>query len=1065
MFDRIIRFSLKNRTFVVAAAALLLVYGYVVIRGLPVDVFPDLNRPTVTIMTEAGGLSPEEVEVLITQPIEVALNGAPGVRRVRSTSGIGLSVVYVEFDWDVEIMRARQLTAERLQLAAERLPEGATPTMGPISSIMGEIMLVGLYSETGETKPMDVRAAADWQVRQRLLTIPGVSQVIPIGGGVKQVQVLVAPTKLAAAGLTLEDVERAAGESQSNTTGGFLERKAQEYLIRNISRTTSVDDIKATVVGVKDGVPILLGQVAEVVEAPQVKRGDAAVGVKDAKTGKSRVGEAVILSVQKQPGANTVELTREIERVLAELQEKSLPKDVRVQILFKQASFIKAAVSNVEDALRDGAILVIVILFLFLLNFRTTFITLTAIPLSFVVTAVVLKGFGLTVNTMTLGGLAVAIGELVDDAIVDVENVFRRLKDNRHKPEGERLPALTVVYRASSEVRSSIVFATVVVILVFVPLFAMSGIEGRLFAPLGVAYIVAILASLVVSLTVTPVLAYYLLPKARVMGHEKDGFLVRFLKARQRAVLGWTLAHPWKVMAGAAALVLAAGAAVPFMGREFLPEFNEGTVTVNLLSVPGTSLSESNRIGDVAQELILQVPEAVTTGRRTGRAELDEHAEGVHYTEIDVDLRSSRRSRGQVLADLRERLSRLPGVVVNVGQPISHRLDHLLSGVRAQIAVKIFGSDLDQLRAKAEEVRNAMAAVPGVVDLQVEKQVLIPQIAIRVDRQRAKAFGIQPARLTATLEAALAGKVVGQILDGQKTYDILVRYDEASRRDAEAIGGMLVDTPLGGKVKLSLVAEVIESSGPNQVSRENAQRRIVVSANVGGGRDLGAVVREIQQSIGRNVDLAGHFVTYGGQFESQRQATRLIGILSIFSLGVIFIVLYSHFRDYRIVLQILLNIPLALIGSVTAILITDRVFSIATLVGFITLCGIASRNTIMMISHYIHLVREEGETFDEKMIVRGSLERLVPVLMTAFTAGLALVPLVLAKGQPGKEILYPVAVVILGGLTSATVLDMVVTPAVFFKFGRKALAKYAASRQETFHDKESTDVRPTQIAS
>jgi CzcA family heavy metal efflux pump len=1064
MFDRIIRFALKNRTLVVAGAALLVVYGAVVIRQLPIDVFPDLNRPTVTIMTEAGGLSPEEVEVLVTRPLETALNGAPGVQRVRSTSGIGLSVVNVEFDWSTEIMRARQMTQERLQLAAEQLPEGVIPAMGPISSIMGEIMLIGLYSRAdgdARTAPMDIRTAADWSLRPRLLAIPGVAQVIAIGGGVKQYQVLIDPKKLAAASVTLEEVEAAAGLSQGNTTGGFLDRKSQEYLVRNLARTASIEDLAGTVVTLRNGVPITLRQVASIVEAPRVKRGDAGLGIKDEATGAVSVQPAVILSVQKQPGADTVALTRDIERVLAGARGTMLPADVEARTLFRQANFIRASVSNVEEALRDGAFLVVIVLFLFLLNFRTTVITLTAIPLSFVVTAIVMKMLGLSVNTMTLGGLAVAIGELVDDAIVDVENVFRRLKENRQRPPAEQLPVATVVYRASSEVRNSIVYATAVVILVFVPLFAMSGIEGRLFAPLGIAYIVAIVASLLVSLTVTPVLAYYLLPRAKVMAHERDGFLVRFLKRRQTSVLRWTLRHPRWVMGGAAALVIAAAATVPLLGRSFLPSFNEGTVTVNLLASPGTSLSESDRIGTLAESLILQVPEAISTGRRTGRAELDEHAEGVHYTEIDVDLRRSERDRDAILADLRTRLDVLPGVVVNIGQPISHRLDHLLSGVRAQIAVKIFGDDLDALRAKAEEVRAVMEGIGGVTDLQVEKQVPIPQLGIRVRRDEARNHGLQPGLLVERLEAALAGKVVGQVLDGQRTYDVVVRFAPEARTDPKAIEDILIDTP-AGRVPLRVLAEVIETAGPNQIVRENVQRRIVVSANVA-GRDLGGVVADIQRAVAARVNLAGFYLQYGGQFESQESATRRIALLSALSFVLIFLVLHSHFRDVRIVLQVLLNIPLALIGSVIAIWLTGGVLSVATLVGFITLCGIASRNTIMMISHYLHLIEEEGEGFDEHLIVRGSLERLVPVLMTAFTAGLALVPLVLAAGEPGKEILYPVAVVILGGLTSATLLDMVVTPVVFWTFGRPALARALAvrhSKKEKKSDVDSHDVDP-----
>ncbi len=1056
MFNYIIRFALRNRTLVVAGAALLVVYGYLVVRELPVDVFPDLNRPTVTIMTEAGGLSPEEVEVLVTRPLETSLNGAPGVQRIRSTSGVGLSIVYVEFDWSTDILRARQMTQERLQLAAEQLPTGVTPAMGPVSSIMGEIMLIGLYStEEGDarTAPMDIRTAADWGLRPRLLAIPGVAQVIAIGGGVKQYQVLVDPQRLAGAGVTLEEVENAAGLSQGNTTGGFLDRKSQEYLIRNLARTASIDDLAGTVVALRNGVPITLAQVATIVEAPRIKRGDAGVGLKDEVTGAVSVRPAVILSIQKQPGADTVALTAKVERALAETRGTVLPADVEAKVLFRQASFINASVSNVEEALRDGAILVVIVLFLFLLNFRTTIITLTAIPLSFVVAAIAMKVMGLSVNTMTLGGLAVAIGELVDDAIVDVENVFRRLRENRHLPPERRASVATVVYRASSEVRNSIVYATAVVVLVFVPLFAMTGIEGRMFAPLGVAYIVAILASLVVSLTVTPVLAYYLLPSAKVMAHQQDGFLVRFLKRRQTSVLHWTLRHPAWVIGAAVAMVLVAATTVPMMGRSFLPTFNEGTVTVNLLTSPGTSLSESDRIGGLAEALILEVPEAVSTGRRVGRAELDEHAEGVHYSEIDVDLRAAGRSRQAILADLRRRLDVLPGVVVNIGQPISHRLDHLLSGVRAQIAVKIFGDDLDALRGKAEDVRAVMATVAGVTDLQVEKQVLVPQLGVRVKRDEARNRGLQPGLLVERLEAALAGKVVGQVLDGQRTYDIVVRLDEAARADRTAIENILIETP-AGRVPLRILAEVVETSGPNQIVRENAQRRIVVSANVG-DRDLGSVVGDLQREIAARVDLAGFYVQYGGQFESQQSATRRIALLSLVSFLLIFLVLHSHFRDVRIVLQILLNIPLALIGAVAAIWLTDAVLSVATLVGFITLCGIASRNTIMMISHYIHLVQEEGEQFDERMIIRGSLERLVPVLMTAFTAGLALVPLVLAAGEPGKEILYPVAVVILGGLTSATLLDLVVTPVVFWKFGRPALAKALARSIADKKEKEA----------
>ena len=1054
MLNRLIEFSLRNRIFVLAAAVLLLFYGGVTLVKLPVDVFPDLNRPTVNIMTEAPGLAPEEVETLVTLPMETSLNGAPGVKRVRSNSGIGLSILYVEFDWGMDIYRARQLVQERLQLAAEKLPKGASPIMGPISSIMGEIMLIGLSSEDGKTAPMDIRSLADWTVRTRLLTIPGISQVIAIGGGVKQYQVLASPEKMAAYGVTLKQVMDAAEKSQVNTAGGFLEGANQEALVRNIGRTTSTEDIANAVVEMRKGVPILLKDVADVQFGRQVMRGDAGVNG----------GPAVIVSVQKQPGADTIKLTAEVEKALAEIQ-KGLPADVKITPLFKQGNFIKAAISNVEEAIRDGAIMVLIILVLFLLNVRTTFITLTAIPLSFVVAGLVFKWMGISINTMTLGGLAVAIGELVDDAIVDVENVFRRLRENRHADVPR--PPLRVIYEASTEVRNSIVYATILVVLVFIPLFALGGIEGKLFAPLGVAYITSILASLVVSLTVTPALCSYLLPKMKRMQHEKDSWLVRKLKGfDERFILHYTLRHPYAVMGIALVLVVGSFALYPMMGKEFLPEFNEGTATINVLSAPGTSLKQSNRIAQIAENLLKEVPEVISVGRRTGRAELDEHAEGVHYTEIDVDFKKTGRKREQILEDVRAKLGQIPGIVFSVGQPISHRLDHLLSGVRAQIAVKIFGENLDALRAAAAQAEGVMKTIPGVVDLQIEKQVLMPQVKVQVNREKAKLYGVQIGELNESLETALNGRNVAQVLDGQKTYNVVVRYDEKSRNDAEAMRRMLIDagtqssaTKIEGengskaerevpqKVPLALLADVLEGKGPNIINRENVQRRIVVQANVS-GRDLGSVVKEIQDKINAQVHLpTGFFISYEGQFQSQQEATRLIGILSIATLAAMFLVLYSHFRSTMIVAQILLNIPLAFIGGLILTWLLVGKVSIATLVGLICLSGIASRNTIMMISHYLHLMQHEGEKFDKRMIVRGSLERLVPVTMTALTAGLALIPLALAAGEPGKEILFPVAVVILGGLISSTLLDMAVTPAVFYKFGRKAAEEYVAREE------------------
>ncbi|MCB1095990.1 MAG: efflux RND transporter permease subunit [Verrucomicrobiae bacterium] len=1030
MLDKLIQFSLRNRLLVLVVSVMVMAYGIVTALRLPVDVFPDLNRPTVTLLTEAEGLAPEEVETLVTFPLETALNGLPGVLRVRSNSGVGLSIIFVEFDWNMPILTARQIIQERLQPAAEQLPAGIRPVMGPISSLMGEILLIGLHSESGDTKPMDIRSIADWELRPRLLSVPGVSQVIPIGGGVKQYQVLASPEKMAAFNVSLQEVEEAARLSQSNSAGGFLENVNQEALVRNIGRSASLDDLANSVVTEREGTPILLKDVAEVKFGRQVMRGDAGVNG----------SPAVIMAVQKQPGIDTVRLTKEIEAALEGIRA-SLPADVKLEELFKQATFIEAAIANVEEAIRDGAIMVAIVLFLFLLNFRTTFITLTAIPLSFVVTVIIFKLIGQSINTMTLGGIAVAIGMVVDDAIVDVENVFRRLRENRHLANPK--PVLRVIAQASSEVRNSILYATLVIILVFVPLFALGGIEGRLFAPIGVATVISMIASFIVSLTVIPALASYLLPRMSRMHSEKDGFVVRGLKAfDRRFLLISALNHPWLVMSVTLVIMTGSFALFPMMGREFLPAFNEGTATIGLLSAPGTSLEQSNRIGTIAEKLLLTVPEVISTGRRTGRAELDEHAEGVHSSEIDVDFRKSDRSREEVLGDVRDKLSQIPGTVQNIGQPISHRLDHMLSGVRAQIAVKLYGNDLETLRSKASEIESAMRSIPGVVDLQIEKQVAIPQVQVRINREKAKAYGIRVAELNELLMTALNGDTVERIIDGQRVYDIVVRYSEESRNSVSAIKQTLIDIGKGRKIPLSLVADVNEATGANVINRENVQRRIVVSANAS-GRDLGSVVEDIQQEIDAKVALPqGYFVAYEGQFQSQQEASKLIGILSIVVAFAIFLLLYSHFRSFMLVGQILLNIPLAFIGGLAATYFLVGTVSIATLVGLITLAGIASRNTIMMISHYLHLMKHEGESFDFKMIVRGSLERLVPVSMTAAVAGLALIPLALAAGQPGKEILHPVAVVILGGLVSSTLLDMIVTPAVFYKFGRSAALKY-----------------------
>jgi len=1052
VLNAIIRFSLHNRVLVLAAAALLAAYGLFTAMRLPTDVLPDLNRPTVTVMTEAPGLAPEEVETQVTFHLETALNGAVGVERVRSTSGLGLSVVYVEFAWGTDIRYDRQVVQERLNQVAEKLPPGVIPVMGPISSIMGEIMLLGLRSEG--LPPREVRSLADWTIRPALLSVAGVAQVTVMGGEVKQFQVLADPEKLRRYDLTLTDLEEAIERANENSGGGFIVGGSQELVVRNLGRVSSVSDIEASLVATRSsqGVtrPILVRDVATVREggAP-IKRGD---GSMDGRA-------AIIMAIQKQPGADTRELTARIDHTIEQLRP-ALPKDLVINAdLFRQSHFIQAAIENVVEALRDGSILVVIVLVLFLLNFRTTFITLTAIPLSLLTTALVFKFFGQSINTMTLGGIAVAIGELVDDAIVDVENVFRRLRENRHSSAPR--PAMQVVYEASSEIRGSIVYGTAIVLLVFLPLFALSGIEGRLFRPLAVAYIVSILASLIVSLTVTPALASYLLPNMKRMAEEKDGLVLRACKRFARLLYRVTLPRPWTVIGVALGMVLLGVFLVTRLGSEFLPAFNEGTATINVVADPGISLAESDRLGAQAEELLLSVPEVKSTGRRTGRAEQDEHAEGVHYSEIDVDFwvpedttapeahatvegrkpPATIRDKQVVLAEIRERLETLPGVSVGVGQPISHRIDHLLSGVRAQIVVKISGHDLNTLRNLGEEARAAMNGIPGVVDLQVEKQVLVPQVRIRVNRELAARVGFMPADLVRTLETALKGRVLSQVLDGLKSYDLVLMLDESVRNDIRRLNDVRLISPTGAVVLLSDVAGLSETPGPNQISRENVQRRIVVSANVQ-GRDLGRTVADIQDSIAMDLPPekmpAGYTLTIGGQFEAQQSATRLILLLGGLSLVAMFAVLYSHFRSARMVIQVMLNIPFAFIGSALALWLARETFSVASLVGFISLCGIASRNGILMISHYLHLMTHEGMEFGREMVIRGSQERVAPVLMTALTTGLGLVPLVLASGQPGKEILYPVALVVLGGLTTSTFLDFCITPAVFLRFGCKA---------------------------
>lgn len=1034
MLNAIIRFALRQRLLVIAAALFLVGYGTWQAMKAQIDVFPDLNRPRVVIMTEAPGLAPEEVETLITFPIETTMNGANGVQAVRSSSGVGISVVYVEFDWGTDIYNDRQIVNERLQLVQERMPEGVKPTLAPISSIMGQILMLGMWSDNNSTEPLELRTLGDWVVRQRLLTIPGVSQVFTMGGGRKQFQVLVDPDAMLRYGVTLHEVKQAVQNSNENATGGYLDEQGpNELLVRALGRVQSIEDLQKVVVTMREGRPIALAQIARVVEGPQVKRGDSAAFVRG-DDGKFSGGPAVILTINKQPGADTRRVTDDVMAAIDDLRP-SLPSDLRIEPLYTQKSFIDRAIENVVEALRDGGILVVIILFLFLMNIRTTFITLTAIPLSLLMSIIVFSFFGLSINTMTLGGFAVAIGELVDDAIVDVENIFRRLKENRSRTNPKN--PLLVVFQASVEIRNSIVFGTMIVILVFVPLFALSGMEGRLFAPLGVAYIVSIVSSLLVSLTVTPVLSYWLLGGRKLTEHEKDGFVLRAVKWVGNKVIRFSLQFPRFNLALTAVLVALAALFVTRLDRDFLPPFNEGAVQLNVVLPPGTSLATSNEIGGRVEERLKEIDDIVKFVRRTGRAELDEHAEGVNMSEMILELDpESPRSREEQLEEIREAMADIPGIVTAVEQPIAHLISHMLSGVKAQIGIKIYGDDLDTLRRKADEMKSAMESVPGVTDLLVEPQVTIPQLRIELDRDQLLQYGLTPVEVNEFIETAMNGQVVSEVLIGQRTFDLLIRLDENYRENLQALRRLTIDLEDGGKLPLEAVAKIYESGGPNTVNRENVRRRIVLQCNVS-DRGVVDVVQDIQKRVRPVVESlpAGYFVEYSGQFESQQSASRVISALFAVSMIGVFMVLFTMFRSVNLSLQVMMALPMAFIGSVVALVITGQTLTVAAMVGFISLAGIATRNGILLLNHYLHLVKYEGESWTKEMIVRAGLERLAPVLMTALTTGIGLVPLVLAAGEPGKEILYPVATVILGGLISSTLLDFFVHPALFWLIG------------------------------
>ncbi|MFB6416608.1 MULTISPECIES: efflux RND transporter permease subunit [Bradyrhizobium] len=1029
MFKLIVTTSLRNRLFVLAAAAVLAGYGLLVLPSISVDVLPDINRPTVNVLTEAEGLAPQEVEQLVTFPIETSMNGMPGVIRVRSVSGVGLSIVYVEFDWGVDVYRARQFVSERLALIREQLPPAVNPQMGPVTSIMGEIMLIAMTSD-GRASPMEVREIADFVVRPQLLAIPGVAQVIPIGGEIRQYRVTPNIATMQALGITHVQIEQAVAKFGTNSGGGFVDQHGREYLIRNVGLTKQIEDLGNTVVATQDKQPILLMQVAKVDFAARTKRGDAGYNGKP----------AVIVSVMKQPAADTVALTRNIETALADLQRTMRSGISLTSVQFRQATFIETSIHNVQRVLVEAAIVVAVVLFIFLMNGRAAFVSLTAIPLSILVTALVFRAFGFTINTMTLGGLAIAIGELVDDAVVDVENVLRRLRENAASAAPR--PVLEVIAQASQEVRSGIVYATMIVVLVFVPLFALPGIEGRLFTPLGIAYVVSILASLLTSVTVTPVLSYYLL-SGRAHSGDRESAVVRGLKQAYRRLLCWAFERRGLVLGSVAAAVVMAFYAASLMPRSFLPPFNEGTLVLSLQYNPGISLAESHRLGLLAEQLIARVPEVKSVGRRTGRAELDEHAEGVHYSEIDVDLVRSKRDKADVHASIREVLSGLPASVA-IGQPISHRLDHLQSGIRAQIVLKIYGQDIEILRRLAETSRQRLSTIPGLVDLQVEKQVLIPQVRVQVDHARAALHGLTPAAITQALDTLSNGRKVSQIVDGNRRFDVVMRLSEQNR-STTGLQDLLIPTGLEF-VPLSALAEIVETDGPNQIQREGTQRRIVVYGNGDGRRDIADIAADIQRVVS-HLDFPQSYTTnLEGAFQAQQEAFWRIAILSLASFAMIFIVLYSRYRSVALTLIIMGGIPLALIGSVAGLKIAGQPLSVASMIGFITLAGISARNGILKISHYINLAIYEGERFGTGLILRGSMERLSPVLMTALCAGLALTPLLIGADEPGREILHPVAVTIFGGLLSTTILDALVTPILFLILARKPLHRLLAER-------------------
>ncbi len=1032
MLNKIIRFSLQNRLLVLVASVLLLIGGTYTAFHTEVDVFPDLNAPTVVVMTEANGMAAEEVEQLVTFPIETAVNGATNVRRVRSSSTTGFSVVWVEFEWDTDIYLARQIVSEKLAAVGESLPDNVgKPTLGPQSSILGELLIVGLTADS--TSMQDLRTLADWTIRPRLLSTGGVAQVAVLGGDIKEYQILIHPDRMRHYGVTLGEVMAVSRNMNQNTNGGVIYEYGNEYIVRGVLSTDDVHKLgRAVIKTTTEGAPITLEDVADVrIGSQQPKLGVAS------EKGKP----AVLLTVTKQPNTGTIALTEQLEKALADLQ-KNLPKDVKISTdVFRQSRFIESSINNVQESLYEGAIFVVIVLFLFLANTRTTIISLITLPLSLVVAILVLHYMGLSINTMSLGGMAIAIGSLVDDAIVDVENVWKHLRENKMLPPEERKPVREVVFNASREVRMPILNSTLIIIVSFIPLFFLTGMEGRMLVPLGIAFIVSLFASTVVALTLTPVLCSYLLGgKTKGDGLPKEAFLAVWLKKYYERALLWSLEHKKTVLGGTVAVFVVALGIFFTLGHSFLPSFNEGSFTINVSSLPGISLEESDKIGRQAEEILLSIPEIQTVARKTGRAELDEHALGVNVSEIEAPFELKDRSHAELLADVRQKLSVITGANIEIGQPISHRIDAMLSGTQASIAIKLFGDDLNRMFALGNQIKAAISDVEGVADLNVEQQIERPELKIVPKREMLAKYGISLPQFSEFVQVNMAGEVVSQVYEKGKTFNLVVRADEADRGEMERVKDLMIDDAQGRKIPLSYVADVVSSMGPNTINRENVKRKIVISANTS-GRDLRSVVNDIQRRVDEKITLPeGYHIEYGGQFESEQAASRTLLLTSLMSIVVIFLLLYMQFHDAAESGVILLNLPLALIGGVFALWLTTGEVSIPAIIGFISLFGIATRNGMLLVTHY-NLLREEQHLDVRESIVHGSLDRLNPILMTALSSALALIPLALRGDLPGNEIQSPMAKVILGGLLTSTFLNAFVIPIVYELMNRKKTTK------------------------